>query len=85
MGTMAKVRKQINDEGALPVIPLRSNASKKAYGPKRFYQWQAQNRVLLVQDWRRSAPRYDTSREISLPPPPSSEHSTGSSWESRPF
>jgi len=33
-----KVRQQIKDEGALPVIPSRSNATKKAYCPKRFYR-----------------------------------------------
>lgn len=33
-----KARQQIKDEGALPVIPSRSNATKKAYCPKRFYR-----------------------------------------------
>jgi hypothetical protein len=33
-----KVRQQIKDEGALPVIPSRCNATKKAYCPKRFYR-----------------------------------------------
>ena len=33
-----KVRQQIKDEGALPVIPSRSNATKRAYCPKRFYR-----------------------------------------------
>ena len=31
-------RQQIKDEGALPVIPSRSTAIKKAYCPKRFYR-----------------------------------------------
>ena len=30
-----KVRQQIKDEGALPIIPSRSNASKKAYSHHR--------------------------------------------------
>ena len=34
----AKVRQQIKDEGALPIIPNRSNAIQKAYCPKRFYR-----------------------------------------------
>jgi len=33
-----KVRQQIKDEGAVPVIPSRSTATKKAYCPKHFYR-----------------------------------------------
>jgi transposase len=33
-----KVRQQIKDEGALPVIPNRSTAIRKACCPKRFYR-----------------------------------------------
>jgi len=33
-----KMRQHIKDEGALPVIPSRSNATKKAYSPKQFYR-----------------------------------------------
>jgi hypothetical protein len=33
-----KTRQQIKDEGALLVIPSRSNATKKAHCPKRFYR-----------------------------------------------
>jgi hypothetical protein len=33
-----KVRQQIKDDGALPIIPSRSNATRKAYCPKRFYR-----------------------------------------------
>ena len=33
-----KVRQQIKDEGALPIIPSRCNATRKAYCPKRFYR-----------------------------------------------
>jgi hypothetical protein len=33
-----KVRQQIKDDGALPIIPSRCNAPKKAYCLKRFYR-----------------------------------------------
>jgi hypothetical protein len=33
-----RARQQIKDEGALPIIPSRSNATRKAYCPKRFYR-----------------------------------------------
>jgi Transposase DDE domain len=33
-----KVRQQIRDEGAVPIIPSRSNATRKAYCPKRIYR-----------------------------------------------
>ena len=32
------VHQQIQDGGALPMIPSRCNAKKKAYCPKRFYR-----------------------------------------------
>jgi transposase len=56
-----KVRQQIKDEGALPVIPSRSNASKKAYCPKRFYRQRhkIENYFCRIKDWRRIATRYD--------------------------
>ena len=55
-----KIRQQIKDEGALPVIPNRCSAIKKAYCPKRFYRRRHENRKLLLpQDWRRIAARYD--------------------------
>ena len=56
-----KVRQQIKDEGALPVIPSRSNASKKAYCPKRFYRrrHKIENYFCRIKDWRRIATRYD--------------------------
>ena len=82
-----KVRQQIKDEGALPIIPSRSNASKKAYCPKRFYRRRhtIENYFCRIKDWRRIATRYDTSSpETSWPRQPSSQHSTGSSCESRP-
>jgi transposase len=56
-----KVRQQIKDEGALPVIPSRCNATKKAYCPKRFYRrrHQIENYFCRIKDWRRIATRYD--------------------------
>jgi transposase len=56
-----KVRQQIKDEGALPVIPNRSNATKKAYCPKRFYRrrHKIENFFCRIKDWRRIATRYD--------------------------
>jgi transposase len=55
------VRQQIKDEVALPVIPNRSNATKKAYCPKRFYQrrQKIENFFCRIKDWRRIATRYD--------------------------
>jgi len=57
----AKVRQQIKDEGALPVIPSRSNTSKKAYCPKRFYRrrHKIENFFCRIKDWLRIATRYD--------------------------
>jgi len=54
-------RQQIKDEGALPVIPSRSNATKKAYCPKRFYRrrHKIENFFCRAKDWRRIATRYD--------------------------
>ena len=56
-----KVRQQIKDEGALPIIPNRSNATKKAYCPKRFYRrrHKIENFFCHIKDWRRIATRYD--------------------------
>ena len=56
-----KVRQQIKDEGALPVIPNRSNATKKTYCPKRFYRrrHKIENFFCRIKDWRRIATRYD--------------------------
>jgi transposase len=56
------VRQQIKAEGALPIIPSRSNASKKkAYCPKRFYRRRhtIENYFRRIKDWRRIATRYD--------------------------
>jgi transposase len=56
-----KARQQIKDEGALPVIPSRCNATKKAYCPKRFYRQRhkIENFFCRAKDWRRIATRYD--------------------------
>ncbi len=55
------VRQQIRDEGALPVIPNRCAATKKAYCPKRFYRrrHKIENFFCRIKDWRRIATRYD--------------------------
>ena len=44
-----------------PVIPNRSNATKKAYCPKRFYRrrYKIENFFCRIKDWRRIATRYD--------------------------
>ena len=57
----AKVRQGIKDGGALPVIPSRSNATKKAYCPKRIYRrrHKVENYFGRIKDWRRIATRYD--------------------------
>jgi transposase len=56
-----KVRQQIKDEGVLPVIPNRANATKKAYCPKRIYRrrHKIENYFCRIKDWRRIATRYD--------------------------
>ena len=56
-----EVRQQIKDEGALPVIPNRSNATRKAYCPRRIYRHRhkIENYFCRIKDWRRIATRYD--------------------------
>lgn len=56
-----KVRQCIVDDGALPVIPSRSNARKKAWCPKRIYRLRhkIENYFCRIKDWRRIATRYD--------------------------
>ena len=56
-----KVRRQIKDEGAVPVIPSRSTAIKKAYCPKRIYRQRhkIENYFCRIKDSRRIATRYD--------------------------
>jgi transposase len=56
-----KVRQQIRDEGALPVIPSRCTVIRKAYCPKRFYRrrHKIENFFCRIKDWRRIATRYD--------------------------
>jgi transposase len=55
------VRQQIRDHGALPVIPSRDNAARKAYCPKRFYRrrHKIENYFCRSKDWRRIATRFD--------------------------
>jgi putative transposase len=57
----AKVRQQIKVEGAVLVIPGRSNVVKKAHCPKRLYRRRHKigNYFCRIKDWRRIATRYD--------------------------
>jgi transposase len=57
--TASKVRQQIRDDGALPVIPSRNNAA--SYCPKRLYRrrHKIENFFCGIKDWRRIATRYD--------------------------
>lgn len=54
-------RQQIKDEGAVPVIPSRANAIKKARCPKRIYRQRhkIENFFCRIKDWRRLATRFD--------------------------
>jgi transposase len=56
-----KVRQHIRDEGALPVIPSRSNALRKAFCPKRIYRrrHKIENFFCWLKDHRRISTRYD--------------------------
>jgi transposase len=56
-----KVHQQIKDEEALPVIPNRSNATKKVHCRKRFFRLRhkIENFFCRIKDWRRIATRYD--------------------------
>jgi transposase len=56
-----EARQQIKDEGALPVIPSRSNATTKVHCPRRFYRQRRkiENFFRRAKDWRRIATRYD--------------------------
>ncbi len=53
------VRQQIRDEGALPVIPNRSTAIKKACCSKGIYRrrHKIENYFCRIKDWRRIATR----------------------------
>jgi transposase len=55
------VRQQIKDDGAVPVIPSRSNATRKAWCPGRIYRLRhnIENFFCSLKDWRRIATRYD--------------------------
>ena len=54
-------RQQIKDDGAVPVIPSRSNAVKKARCPKHIYRQRhkIENFFCRIKDWRRLATRFD--------------------------
>ena len=67
-----KVRQQIKDEGALPVIPNRSTAIRKAYCPKRFYRrrHKIENFFCRIKDWRRIATRISSTTWLSWTCPP---------------
>ena len=69
-----KVRQQIKDEGALPIIPSRCNATKKAYCPKRFYRrrHKIENYFCRIKDWRRHARKLQRIEPSSVPS--NSEH-----------
>jgi transposase len=56
-----KVRQMIRDDGAVPVIPSKSNAREKAWCPKRIYRrrHKIENFFCFIKDWRRVATRYD--------------------------
>jgi len=61
-------RQQIKDDGAVPVIPSRSNALKKARCPKRIYRQRhkIENFFCRIKDWRRLATRFDKLARIFL-------------------
>jgi len=56
-----KVRQLIRDDGAIPAIPSKSTARKKAYCPKRIYRQRhkIENYFCRIKDWRRIATRFD--------------------------
>jgi transposase len=52
-----KVRHAIRDDGAIPVIPSRSNATGKAWCLTRIYRRRpkVENFFCVIKDWRRIA------------------------------
>jgi transposase len=56
-----KVRRAIRGDGAVPVIPSRSNATEKVWCPKRIYRRRhhVENFFCAIKDWRRIATRFD--------------------------
>ena len=56
-----KSQKRTDDMGNVTHIPSRSNATRKAYCPKRFYRrrHKIENYFCRIKDWRRIATRYD--------------------------
>ena len=65
-----EARQQIKDEGALPVIPSRSNATKKAYCPKRFYRQRHKIENFSVAPKTGGALRQDTTSSPAISSPP---------------
>ncbi len=56
-----RIRRAIRDDGALPAIPSKSNALRKAWCPKRIYRrrHRIENFFCVIKDWRRIATRFD--------------------------
>lgn len=56
-----KVRQTIRDDGAVPAIPSKTNAKKRAWCPKAIYRrrHRIENFFCAIKDWRRVATRYD--------------------------
>jgi len=59
--TTARKRQQIRDEGALPAMPNRRTAIKKADCPRRLYRWRhkIENFFCRIKDWRHIANPYE--------------------------
>ena len=81
-----KVRRQIKDEGALPIIPNRCSAIKKAYCPSASTGGDTKSKTSSAASriGAASQPATISSPATSWPPLPSSGYSTGSNCESRP-
>jgi transposase len=81
-----KVRQQIKDEGALPIIPSRSNAAQKAIVPSTYVGGATRSKTTSAASRIGEASQRATTNlpATSLPSPPWSEHSTRSSCQSGP-
>jgi hypothetical protein len=78
-----KVRQQIKDNGAVPVIPSRSNSKKAARCPRRIYRLRhkVENYFWIGAG---SRPGMTSLPATFWPQTTSSHHSIGSGCESRP-
>jgi transposase len=58
------VRREIRDDDALPVIPSRDDAERKAWCPKGIYRrrHRIENYFCRIKDWRRIATRFRQAR-----------------------